>query len=53
MSELITKLKTTQNLTDAKLKTLLSTDACDEELRASADAVRRENYDTVVYLVPD
>ncbi len=50
MSELIAKLKTTQNLTDAELKTLLTTDAYDEELRDAADAVRRENYGTAVYI---
>ncbi len=50
MSELIAKLKTTQNLTDAELKMLLTTDAYDEELQDAADAVRRENYGNAVYI---
>ncbi len=50
MSELITKLRTTQNLTDSELKTLLETDVYDEELRIAADAVRREHYGNAVYI---
>ncbi len=50
MSELITKLRSTQNLTDSELKTLLETDAYDEELRIAADAVRREHYGNAVYI---
>lgn len=50
MSELIEKLRTTKNLSDTELKTLLGTDAYDEELKAAADAVRREHYGTDVYI---
>ncbi len=50
MSELIETLKTTSDLRDAQLKVLLETNAYDEELRAAADAVRREHYGTDVYI---
>ncbi len=50
MSELIQKLKTTQNLTDSELKHLLETDAYDAELRLAADEVRRIHYGTDVYI---
>ena len=50
MSELIEKLRGTQDLTDAEFLTLLSTDAYDDELREAADAVRIENYGRDVYL---
>ncbi len=50
MSELIETLKTTSDLRDAQLKALLETNAYDEELRAAADAVRREHYGTDVYI---
>ena len=50
MSELVAKLRETQNLTDAEFQALLTTDAHDEALRAAADAVRIENYGRDVYL---
>ncbi len=50
MSELIAKLKATQNLTDPELKELLETDQYDEALRIAADEVRRTHYGTDVYV---
>ncbi|MDE6004527.1 MAG: [FeFe] hydrogenase H-cluster radical SAM maturase HydE [Oscillospiraceae bacterium] len=50
MSELIQKLRTTQNLSDEELKLILTTDSYDEELTQNADSVRREHYGTDVYL---
>ncbi len=50
MSELITTLRETRNLTDAQLYELLGTDRYDEELRAAADAVRIEHYGRDVYI---
>ncbi|MDE7093564.1 MAG: [FeFe] hydrogenase H-cluster radical SAM maturase HydE [Oscillospiraceae bacterium] len=50
MSEIIQKLRTTQNLSDEELKLILTTDSYDEELTQNADAVRREHYGTDVYL---
>ena len=50
MNNLIETLKTTGNLTDSQLQTLLETDAYDAELRKAADAVRREHYGTDVYI---
>lgn len=50
MSELITRLRTENNLTDAELKALLETDSYNDALKAAADAVRREHYGTDVYI---
>ncbi len=50
MSDMITKLRTTQDLTDEELCMLLETDVYDEELQTTADAVRIEHYDRDVYL---
>ncbi len=50
MSALVEKLKKTGNLTDIELKELIETDLYDEELRASADEVRREHYKNTVYI---
>lgn len=50
MNAMITKLRDTRDLTDDEFRTLLTTDAYDEELRAAADAVRIENYGREVYL---
>lgn len=50
MSDMIAKLRTAQNLTDAEFLTLLGTDAYDEELRIAADAVRIEQYGKDTYL---
>lgn len=47
---MIEKLRAEQDLTDAEFRTLLETDRYDEELKAAADAVRREQYGTEVYL---
>ena len=47
---LIEKLCKEQDLTDAEFKTLLETDQYDDALQKAADAVRRANYGTDVYL---
>lgn len=47
---MIEKLRAQRDLTDAEFRTLLETDRFDEELKAAADAVRREQYGTDVYL---
>ena len=48
--ELVQTLRAARDLSDAALKTLLETDAYDEELYAAADVVRRERYGTAVYI---
>ncbi len=50
MNNLIETLKTTGNLTDTQLQTLLETDAYDAELREAADEVRRTHYGMDVYI---
>lgn len=50
MSDMITKLRETQNLTDAEFETLLTTDQYDAQLREAANAVRLAQYGTDVYL---
>ncbi len=50
MHTMITKLRETQNLTDAEFKELLETDRFDAELRQNADEVRIANYGRDVYL---
>lgn len=47
---LIETLRKNHDLTDEEFCTLLETDRYDEELKAAADAVRREYYGTDVYL---
>ncbi|MBQ8927508.1 MAG: [Oscillospiraceae bacterium] len=47
---LIATLREQCDLTDAQYLTLLSGEECTEPLRAAADAVRREQYGTDVYL---
>lgn len=47
---LIEKLCKEQNLSDAEFRELLETDRYDDALREAADAVRRANYGTDVYL---
>ncbi len=48
--DMIKRLRETQNLPDAQLLSLLGTDAYDAALFAAADAVRREQYGTDVYI---
>lgn len=50
MDTMITKLRETQDLTDAEFKELLETDRYDAELRQNADEVRIANYGRDVYL---
>ena len=50
MSELVQKLRDTQNLTDVEFKLLLSCQDYEEELKFHADEVRREHYGIKVYL---
>ncbi len=50
MSEMIRKLEALRDLGDEEFRTLLETDAYDEELFAAADRVRREIYGTDVYV---
>ena len=50
MSDIVEKLKATNNLTDEELKTLIETDRYDEELYEAADYVRRREYGTDVYI---
>lgn len=50
MSELITKLKDTHDLTDTELLELLETDRYDTELRMAADQVRCAHYGRDVYI---
>lgn len=47
---MINKLRNEHDLTDAEFCTLLDTDRFDAELKSAADAVRREQYGTGVYL---
>jgi biotin synthase len=50
MNYLIEQLRANRDLSDADLRLLLSTDAYDADLRAAADAVRRERYGDAVFL---
>ena len=50
MSDMITKLRTTHDLSDAEFTVLLETDQYDGELREAANAVRIEQYGKEVYL---
>ena len=50
MDHLIEQLRANRDLSDADLRLLLSTDAYDADLRAAADAVRRERYGDAVFL---
>ena len=50
MNDLIEKLNKEQNLTNDELKTLLETNKFDEELRISADLVRKKFYEDKVYV---
>ena len=50
MNYLIEQLRANCDLSDADLRLLLSTDAYDADLRAAADAVRRERYGDAVFL---
>lgn len=48
--KMISKLLNNKNLNDNEFAVLIETDKFDTELREAADAVRRENYGTAVYL---
>jgi biotin synthase len=50
MTAVISELQKTGNLPNFELAQLLQTDDCNEELFLAADAVRRENYGTDVYI---
>ena len=50
MKDLIEKLKTTHDLTDHELKTIIETDEFDKELFLQADILRRKIYGTDVYI---
>ena len=50
MNHLVEKLKTNRDLSDAELRELIDSGACDGDLRAAADAVRREHYGDAVFL---
>lgn len=50
INDLVEKLKTTHDLTDAELRELIDSGAYDGELRAAADTVRRAVYGDAVYL---
>jgi biotin synthase len=47
---MVEALRKNRDLSDEQLKTLLETGAYDAELTAAADAARRENYGTDVYI---
>lgn len=47
---LIEKLKRTHDLSDAEFMTLIEDESYQETLMQTADAVRRDNYDTDVYI---
>jgi biotin synthase len=48
--DLVSQLENTNNLPDEDLKIILETDKYDQQLFATADKVRRENYGTDVYI---
>ncbi|MDE5768809.1 MAG: [FeFe] hydrogenase H-cluster radical SAM maturase HydE [Oscillospiraceae bacterium] len=48
--KLIQKLRESRNLTDTEFRLLLMDDTCNKILAQHADAVRREQYGTAVYL---
>lgn len=50
MNQLIEKMKTTRDLSDNELRELIDSGAYDADLRAAADAVRREHYGDAVFL---
>ena len=50
MMDLVEKLKTNRDLSDDELRELIDSDAYDADLRAAADAVRREHYGDAVFL---
>lgn len=50
MSEIIEKLRSSRNLTDAEFKRIINTDMYDEELYKAADEVRKSVYGTDVYI---
>ena len=50
MNQLVEKLKTTRDLSDNELRELIDSGAYDADLRAAADAVRREHYGDAVFL---
>ncbi|MBR4569346.1 MAG: [Candidatus Riflebacteria bacterium] len=50
MNDLIKKLAEDHNLSDDELKGILETDKFDEELRNSADSVRKKYYEDKVYV---
>ena len=50
MKNLVEKLREARDLNDDELRELIDSSAYDEDLRVSADAVRREHYGDAVYL---
>ncbi len=50
MNELVRKLQTDRDLSDAELKTVLDTDVFDDALFSAADAVRRRVYGNAVFV---
>ena len=50
MNDLINKLTKEQNLSDDELKNIIETNEYDEELRISADKVRKNFYEDKVYI---
>jgi len=50
MENIVEKLKTTHNLTNEEVKTLIETDKYDSELFLASDEIRRREYGTDVYI---